>query len=148
MSTVAVKTILEQIAALPVPEQQRIHNELSQKLGRPEASIAVPLLTISENNGQELPPDKAIAAANKPVPKVRLSTRGRIDLSKEREWVQRHLDEYRGEWVVLDGDQLIGHTANADEATALFKQAREKGVRSPYVKLIPVDDEPIWMMWR
>ena len=96
---------------------------------------------------EELQQDTAIASASKPVPKVRRSTRGRVDLSKEREWVRQHRDEYRGQWVVLDGDRLIGHTPNADEATALFKQARSEGVRSPYVKLIPVDDEPIWMMW-
>jgi predicted DNA-binding antitoxin AbrB/MazE fold protein len=88
-----------------------------------------------------------IEPADKPAPKVRRSTHGRVDLSKEREWVRRHRNEYRGQWVVLDGDRLIGHTPNADEATAIFKQARSEGVRAPYVKLIPVDDEPIWMMW-
>jgi len=30
------------------------------------------------------------------------------------------------------------------EATDIFKQARADGVLSPYVKLIPIDDEPIW----
>lgn len=83
----------------------------------------------------------------KPAPKVRASSHGRIDLSKEREWVHQHRDEYRGQWVVLDGDRLLGHTSNSAEATAIFKQARIDGVRSPYVKLIPVDDEPIWMGW-
>jgi predicted DNA-binding antitoxin AbrB/MazE fold protein len=88
-----------------------------------------------------------IEPATKPVPKVRRSTHGRVDLSKEREWVLKHRDEYRGQWVVLDGDRLIGHTPNSAEATALLKQARAEGVRSPYVKLIPLDDEPIWMGW-
>jgi len=88
-----------------------------------------------------------IEPASRPVPKVRRSMRGRVDLSKESEWVRHHRDEYRGQWVVLDGDRLIGHTFNATEATAIFKQARKEGVRSPYVKLIPLDDEPIWMGW-
>lgn len=146
MSSVAVKTILKQIAALPVPEQQRIHSALSQKLGRPEATDHPSFLATSESNGQGLPPGKAIAAGNQPAPKVRLSTRKRVDLSKEREWVRQHRDEYRGQWVVLDGDRLLGHTADADEATALFKQARCEGVRAPYAKLIPADDEPISLM--
>jgi predicted DNA-binding antitoxin AbrB/MazE fold protein len=88
-----------------------------------------------------------IESVNKPVPKVRRSSHGRVDLSKESEWVRQHRDEYRGQWVVLDGDRLLGHTPSSVEATAIFKQAREEGVRSPYVKLIPVDDEPIWMGW-
>ncbi len=88
-----------------------------------------------------------IEPAGKPVPKVRRSPHGKIDLSKEREWVRQNKDKFRGQWVVLDGDRLIGHTASAAEATALFKQARQAGVRSPYVKLIPLDDEPIWMGW-
>jgi predicted DNA-binding antitoxin AbrB/MazE fold protein len=88
-----------------------------------------------------------IEPASKAVPKVRRSSRAKIDLSKEREWVRQHKDEYRGQWVVLDGDRLVGHTADANEATALFKQARQAGVRSPYVKFIPFDDEPIWMGW-
>ena len=100
------------------------------------------------STGEALQQNAAMASARKPVPKVRRSTSGGVDLSKEREWVRQHRDEYRGQWVVLDGDRLIGHTANADEATAMFKQARSEGVRSPYAKLIPLDDEPIWMMWQ
>jgi hypothetical protein len=102
----------------------------------------------SESNGQGRQQNTAPASASKPVPQVRRSTRGRIDLSKERAWVRQHRDEYRGQWVVLDGDRLIGHTPDAAEATAIFKQARGAGVRAPYVKLIPLDDEPIWMMWQ
>jgi hypothetical protein len=48
---------------------------------------------------------------------------------------------------VLDQDRLIGHTANTDEVAAIIQQARDEGVRSPFVKLIPEDDEPIWMGW-
>ena len=98
----------------------------------------------TNGNGHKL----TTVSVKKPIPQVRRSTRPVVDLSKEREWVNQHKDEYRGQWVVLDGDRLIGHTTNADEATALFKQARSEGVRSPYVKLIPLDDEPIWMMWQ
>jgi predicted DNA-binding antitoxin AbrB/MazE fold protein len=88
-----------------------------------------------------------IEPADKPPPNVRRSTRGRVDLSKEGEWLRQHRDEYRGQWVVLDGDRLIGHAATADEATVFVEQARAEGVRSPFVQLIPLDDEPIWMGW-
>lgn len=105
-------------------------------------------LALSESNQTASKREVNDEASRKLKPQVRRSMRGSIDLSKEREWVRQHRDEYRGEWVVLDGDQLIGHTTDANEATAIFKQARTEGVRAPYVKLIPVDDEPIWMMWQ
>ena len=88
-----------------------------------------------------------IEPASKPAPKVRRSAHGKVDLSKESEWVRQHRDEYRGQWVVLDGDRLIGHAASSDEVTVFVEQARAEGVRAPFIKLIPVDDEPIWMMW-
>jgi predicted DNA-binding antitoxin AbrB/MazE fold protein len=88
-----------------------------------------------------------IEPASKPAPKVRRSTRGRIDLSKQGEWLRQNRDQYRGQWVVLDQDRLIGHTANADEVAAIIQRARDEGVYSPFVKLIPEDDEPIWMGW-
>ncbi len=97
----------------------------------------------TNGNGHEI----ATAFVKKPVPQVRRSTRGVVDLSKEREWVRQHKDEYRGQWVVLDGDRLVGHAAKAPDVTVYVEQARAEGVRSPYVKLIPLDDEPIWMMW-
>jgi predicted DNA-binding antitoxin AbrB/MazE fold protein len=88
-----------------------------------------------------------IEPANKPAPKVRRSPYGAVDLSKEREWVLANRDQYRGQWVVLDQDRLVGHTANADEVAPIIQHARDEGVRSPFVKLIPEDDEPIWMGW-
>ncbi len=99
------------------------------------------------STGEALQQDAAMASARKPVPHVRRSARGVTDHSKCDEWLRQNRDKYRGQWVVLDDDRLIGHTPNADEATALFKQARAEGVYSPFVQLIPLDDEPIWMMW-
>jgi hypothetical protein len=83
----------------------------------------------------------------KPVPQVRRSTRGSVSLDKEQQWIRQHKEEYRGQWVVLDGDRLVGHAATAKAVTAFVEQARAEGSRSPFVKLIPLDDEPIWMMW-
>lgn len=88
-----------------------------------------------------------IEPVGKPVPKVRRSLHGRVDNSRENEWLKQHQDEYRGQWVVLDGDRLIGHTAVASEVKAFVEQARSEGVRAPFVKLIPLDDEPVWMGW-
>ena len=88
-----------------------------------------------------------IEPAGNPAPKVRRSPYGATDYSRLREWLRQNQDKYRGQRVVLDQDRLIGHTANPDQVDAIIQHARDEGVRSPFVKLIPEDDEPIWMGW-
>lgn len=88
-----------------------------------------------------------IEPASKSAPKVSRSTRGKIDLSKEREWLLANRDKYRGQWVVLDGSRLVGHTSDPDAVKGIFEQARAEGVWAPFVKRIELDDEPIWMGW-
>ncbi|MFN7949752.1 MAG: antitoxin family protein [Blastocatellia bacterium] len=88
-----------------------------------------------------------IEPVSRPVPKVRRSPHGRVDNSRENEWLKQHQNEYRGQWVVLDGDRLIGHAASASEVKAFIEQARQEGVRAPFVHYIDEDPEPIWMMW-
>ena len=88
-----------------------------------------------------------IEPAGRSAPKVRRSPYGAVDLSREREWVLANREQYRGQWVVLDGDRLVGHTPDPEAVNAIYDQARAEGVRSPFVKLIPEDDEPIWMGW-
>ena len=48
---------------------------------------------------------------------------------------------------MLDRDRLVGHTADPEGVKAIYDQARAESVRAPFVKLIPMDDEPIWMGW-
>lgn len=107
-----------------------------------EAGILKPLTPLSflkENAKVRV----TVEPAEKPVPTVRRAKHP-VDLSREREWVLAHRDEYRGQWIVLDGDRLVGHSANPDQVDAFVEQARQQGVRSPYIELIPLDDEPIW----
>jgi predicted DNA-binding antitoxin AbrB/MazE fold protein len=111
-----------------------------------EAGILKPLAPLPELE------DKSrvrvtIEPAGKPAPKVRRSPHGATDYSRLREWLGQNRAKYRGQWIVIDQDRLIGHTANPNEVTAIIQRARDEGVRSPFVKLIPEDDEPIWMGW-
>lgn len=103
-----------------------------------------PLLDLAEKSKVRV----TIEPVSKPVSQVHRSPHGRVDCSRENEWLRQHRDKYRGQWVVLDGDRLVGHAANTNELDALVQQARGEGVRSPFVELIPEDDEPIWMMWQ
>lgn len=59
----------------------------------------------------------------------------------------RHRDEYKGEWVVLSDDRLVGHTADAAEVSQIVAKAREQGILVPYVKFVSEASEPLWMGW-
>jgi uncharacterized protein YacL (UPF0231 family) len=57
---------------------------------------------------------------------------------KESEkWLKENRAEYLGQWVCLDGDKLIAHGADGLE---VHRQAKEKGIKSPY--LVRVIEEP------
>jgi len=52
---------------------------------------------------------------------------------REFEWIETHTDEMRrlaGEWVVLEGDQLVAHGKNA---ARVFATAKRKGIAVPFV---------------
>ena len=83
----------------------------------------------------------------KTISPIRPSRFGKIDLSKEREWVIKHGQEYVGQWIVLGEGRLIGHTTDGDALLAIVERARSEGIRVPYVKFISGNTEPIWMGW-
>ena len=57
---------------------------------------------------------------------------------KESEkWLKENRAEYLGQWVCLYGDKLIAHGADGLE---VHRQAKEKGIKSPY--LVRVIEEP------
>jgi|SRR5215204_1137082 len=52
-------------------------------------------------------------------------------------WLKENRAEYLGQWVCLYGDELIAHGTDALE---VHRQAKEKGIKSPY--LVRVIEEP------
>lgn len=75
--------------------------------------------------------------AEKTLPEVRRARLGAVDRTNELAWIAEHGPEYRGEWVVLDGNLLIAH---GSDPQPLFRKARSQGVRRPLVTRI--DQEP------
>lgn len=52
---------------------------------------------------------------------------------KEHEWRRTHREElqaFAGQWVVLDGEQIIAH---GEDPARLVETAREKGIGTPYI---------------
>ena len=55
----------------------------------------------------------------------------------EKDWLRAHTEECRGQWVALDGDELLSH---GSDARGVRDEARAKGVQTPLMVHIP--DEP------
>lgn len=66
-----------------------------------------------------------------------------IPLSPEQRWLRKHEQEYRGQWVALDGERLL---ANGKDGRAVAQAARDAGVQSPFLAF--VEDQPApWAGW-
>lgn len=111
-----------------------------------EAGILKPLVALPEL-ADKSKVRVTIETPAKPVPRVYRTAHETVDNSRENEWLREHQENYRGQWVVLDGKRLVGHTAESDELLALVQRARSEGVEAPFVHRINEDPEPIWMMW-
>jgi hypothetical protein len=81
--------------------------------------------------------------STKTLPQVRKSSIV-IDLQKESEWLHQHWREYVGQWVVLDGDRLVGH---GPDPRPIYAQARAEGVEMPLVEFIVDRTQPSMGGW-
>jgi len=72
------------------------------------------------------------------LPLVRAARLEPIDRAHELAWITQHRREYQGEWVVLDGNRLIGH---GHDPAPLVERARLQGIERPLVTRI--EEEPI-----
>lgn len=52
-------------------------------------------------------------------------------------WIDEHREEYLGQWVCLDGDELISY---GEDALEVHNQAKAKGIKAPFLERII--DEP------
>lgn len=58
---------------------------------------------------------------------------------KAQLWIDAHKEEYDGEFVLLEGDILLGH---GNDPRKLYKVARERRIRSPFVTRIRANELP------
>lgn len=80
----------------------------------------------------------------KTLPRTRKSSLGKVETSKEREWLAQHKHEYVGQWVVLDKDRLLGH---GSDPVPIVRQAQADGVRIPFMVFIRDESEPFCGGW-
>ena len=57
---------------------------------------------------------------------------------KTDRWLEKNREKYMNQWVCLDGDKLIAHGTDALEVD---RQAREAGIKSPFLEHIVEEPE-------
>lgn len=77
----------------------------------------------------------------KTPPRVQRTTQTWKDHTADMEWLREHEHEYQGEYVLLDGGQLIAH---GTDLSAALKEAAAKGCPEPLVYFAPIDDGTIF----
>ncbi len=119
---VTLEAVLEQVRQLPVEEQTQLRALLPATNGTaPQAKS--PLAA----EGESFAPTHPMS-------------------SPERRWLRQHSHEYPGEFLAVEGDQLIAH---GTDAKAVFAAARAAGVEYPmFVRVDPVEspNAPAWLM--
>ena len=70
------------------------------------------------------------------MPTVKISNSRQV----KQEWLKVNASLYRGEWVALNGDQLMSHRTNAQ---VVRDESRRQGVERPLLVRIPEElDRP------
>jgi hypothetical protein len=82
--------------------------------------------------------------AEKTLPQVRKARLPYIDRSREMAWIAEHQEEYAGQWVVLDGDRLIGH---GDDPVPIVEKARQEGIDRPLIMHLRKETGPFMGGW-
>jgi hypothetical protein len=80
----------------------------------------------------------------KTLPGVRKASRPNIDRSRELAWLAAHRQEYAGQWVVLEGERLIGH---GDDPRPIVDEARAEGIECPFVVHLRAESGPVMGAW-
>ena len=112
MASSNFEQILADVKQLPRDEQQKLIKALQEsQLSQPKKKL-----------GRRVPP---------PVPSK--------DRTKEAQWLKEHSKEYAGQWVALEGDQLIACGSSAVEVS---KAAKAKGIDRPILVQVEEPDGP------
>jgi Family of unknown function (DUF5678) len=82
--------------------------------------------------------------SEKTLPSVRPASLPHIDRAHELQWLSQHGAQYAGQWVVLDGNRLLGAGSNPEP---LLKQANASGCARPLVVHVPTNGEPFTGGW-
>lgn len=66
------------------------------------------------------------------------------DYAKAKKWIAENREKYMNQWVCLEGDKLIAHSADGRE---VYRKAREAGIKAPFIHHIHEEPEAFWGGW-
>lgn len=126
MSDTAVEKVIAEIERLSSEQQKEVLEHLEKKVnGKHQSGVSITTETVGATH---LPIKPRIVATNLPIK----------DRSKEKAWLERHRDEYTGQWVALDGDRLLGHGKRFKD---MAKAADDAGVSDALIFIVEGDDK-------
>lgn len=95
MSDAKVERVIQEIQSMSNDQLEEVRRAVDEKLSK-EA------IDDEQTNGS------GIKLPSKPR-FIGYSTKPPKDRSRENAWLEKHRDEYDGQWVALDGDTLLAH---------------------------------------
>jgi Family of unknown function (DUF5678) len=117
------------IIDLPNELEQKLEAEAKRQGLSTDALARILLeekLTPKEQNGASAQPPRVLAS-NLPIK----------DRAREVEWLKEHRDEYAGQWVALNGEELI---ASGDYLKQVVSTARRLGVPDALMMRVEPND--------
>jgi hypothetical protein len=124
MPSEAYQEIVRKIPLLSPQERERLVDFLQlDSEESPRSKDAAPASEEAEQNG----------AAGSPIRVVQLRS-----FDEERKWISQHREQYRGQFVALEGTRLLAH---GNDEGDMIDQARGAGVRAPFVIYIETEEE-------
>jgi hypothetical protein len=89
---------------------------------------------------------RLVAVAHTPREKESQDLTARGHRARERDFRVAHPEAFRplaGQWVVLEGEEIVAHGHNASLVVA---EARSRGIRVPYIFLVEdPEDDSVWI---
>ncbi len=125
MPSVAYEEIFKRIPLLTPEEREQLIGLLRFDRNQTDE--------ISGSSGATTPQATKNGAETSPIRLVPVRS-----FDEERKWISQHHEQYRGQFVALDGSQLLAHGADEGE---VIDQARHAGVQSPFVTYIETESE-------
>jgi hypothetical protein len=124
MSDARIEKVIQEIQSLSNDQLKEISRVVNKKLAEQKSDEEQ-----SRENEIKLPFKPRIAGPA-PPPK---------DRSRENTWLEKHRDEYDGQWVALDGDRLLAHGPKLKEVAAA---ARAAGVPDALMFIVEGSNTP------
>ena len=130
-------TTLEQMietakTLLPADRQQL--QQWLQAQEQQDTATPVPEAQPHQETEQERPQERLDAVASAREAKLRQEL---DEYRRAKQWIAEHRAEYLNQWVVLEGDRLISHGANAKQ---VYDDAKDAGIQIPFV--VQIIEEP------